>query len=238
MRDEAVKSSDLAVAGVSQPVKLAGAAWGPAAAEQWGVKTRAVDFFDVKCDVEVLFGRQLSHVRFVACEHPVFHPGRCATIMLDDRACGLIGELHPKWVREEGLASAPVLFEIDLQALALQQLPDPKPLSKQPVVQRDMALWVSSDIAVQSILDTIHASVANDPNLAVVRDVQLFDVWRASGQGKNANESVPVEQAQEVSLAFRFSLQDQDVTLEDERVDQCMLSIRQALEKKHGVRQR
>src|SRR5690606_34319442 len=50
-RDSSVADGDLAVAGVSQPVRLAGAAWGPAVDEQWGAASRQVDFYDVKKDV-------------------------------------------------------------------------------------------------------------------------------------------------------------------------------------------
>jgi phenylalanyl-tRNA synthetase beta chain len=232
-RDGSVKADDLSVAGVSQPIKLAGAAWGTMAHDQWGLKSRPVDFFDVKRDVEVLFGPRVGEVRFEATKHPLFHPGRGAEILFAGQPCGFIGELHPKWVRQEGLHSAPVLFEIDIQAVSLPGLPEPRALSKQPVVQRDMALWVCASIAVQAILDTIHKTIASDPALSIVLDAQLFDVWQASDRDDSAQTNAP-----EVSLAFRFWLQDPDVTLEDERVDRCLSVIREALETAHGARQR
>ncbi|MFQ1065288.1 hypothetical protein, partial [Bordetella trematum] len=55
-RDAQCADGPLQGAGVRQPLKLAAAAWGPAAEEQWGRPTRQVDFFDVKMDVEALFG--------------------------------------------------------------------------------------------------------------------------------------------------------------------------------------
>lgn len=224
-----IGDSDLTVAGVDQPLRLAVAAWGDADSEQWGLKSRAVDFFDVKGDLEALLGkRQAEKTRFVPSPHPLFHPGRSARVVLEDRMIGWIGELHPQWTRADDLSSAPVLFEVDVSALSTQSLPRPTTLSRQPVVQRDMALWVNADIAVQSILDTITSTIKADPALSVVRHVSLFDVW------SDPKEAV----ASQVSLAFRFWLQDQDVTLEDERVDRCMLAIRQALERAHHVRQR
>ena len=231
MRDSTVTDGDLAVSGVSQPMRLAGAAFGPALPEQWGAQVRHVDFFDVKKDVETLFGPRAAQVRFNAASDPLFHPGRCAQITHDGVVCGIIGELHPKWVREEGLTSAVVMFELDLQALVDVGLPKTETLSKQPVVQRDMALWVSSDIPVQNLLDTIYEAVSNHESLAIVRDVQLFDVWHPK-----ANEDTAT--APEVSLAFRFWLQDANVTLEDEQVERCMQMLRGALEKANGVRQR
>ena len=39
---------------LEERLSLAGLAWGPAAAEQWGLDRRQVDFFDVKADLEAL----------------------------------------------------------------------------------------------------------------------------------------------------------------------------------------
>lgn len=230
-RDQHAQDGDLSIAGVSQPIKLAGAAWGPLAPEQWGLPLRDVDLFDVKADLLTLFGPLAAEVRFEAAPHALFHPGRSAQIISGGQVCGVLGELHPKWVRDEGFSSAPVLFEIDMAALTNIGLPKTRSLSKQPVVQRDMALWVCADIPVQSLLDTISQTIAQDESLSVVQDAQLFDVWHP----KVEEESTA---ARDISLAFRFWLQDPEVTLEDERVERCMNTVRQALERAHGVRQR
>jgi phenylalanyl-tRNA synthetase beta chain len=66
----------------------------------------------------------------------------------------------------------------------------------------------------------------------VIRDVKLFDVWRDKSADAQADA------AKEKSLAFRFWLQDTDVTLDDARVDACLLQIRTALETAHQARQR
>jgi phenylalanyl-tRNA synthetase beta chain len=186
-----------------------------------------VDFYDVKRDIEALFGPRASQLRFAPAEHSFFHPGRCATISLQGEALGMLGELHPKWVREEGLPHAPVMFELQLAPLLAQPLPKPVTLSRQPMVQRDMALWVSAHIPAQAILDTIHELIEQTPELSVVREVTLFDVWRdEKGDGD------------ELSLAFRIALQDPEITLEDEKVEQCLAMIRQKLASVHHVRQR
>lgn len=98
------------------------------------------------------------------------------------------------------------------------------------MVQRDMALWVSANTPYQSLLDTIWKTVKAEPTLEVVRDVTLFDVWQDQNAAPNPSG--------EVSLALRFWLQDPTVTLEDDRVEQCLQIIRQALEKSHNARQR
>ncbi|MBZ1349160.1 phenylalanine--tRNA ligase subunit beta [Alcaligenaceae bacterium LF4-65] len=227
-RNDQVKDGPLTVAGIEQPQKLAGAVWGGTNPDQWGLATKNVDFFDVKRDVEVLLDGRTADLRFAALAHPLLHPGRSAQIMLDGKQIGLIGELHPKWVQEQELGTAPVLFELTYDSLCTIAMPSIKELSKQPVVQRDLAIWVSTDKTVQSLLDTIGRTIAADESLRVVQDVRLFDQWKDPSK----------QAAEEKSLAFRFSLQDTEVTLDDARVDACVVKIRQALETEHQARPR
>jgi phenylalanyl-tRNA synthetase beta chain len=229
-RDAAVGDGELAVAGVCQPLKLAGAAWGPHVEEQWGTPTRQVDFHDVKMDVQVLFGARGAELRFEAAAHPALHPGRGARILLDGKAIGWLGELHPRWAQKAELAHAPVLFEVDVEALLDGRLPVVRELSRQPVVVRDLALWVDAALPVQAMLDTIAQAVAEDPELAIVQDVRLFDVWREKTQVDDS--------AKEKSLAFRFWLQDTEATLDEARVAGCLGRLRDRLVQAHGARQR
>ena len=136
--------------------------------------------------------------------------------------------MHPRWVQAQELASAPVLFEVTLDSLQAVPLPAVAELSRQPVVQRDLAVWVPLDVSVGSMLETIQSTISSDPALAVVRQVRLFDVWRDQA----------AQAANEKSLAFRFWLQDADVTLDDARVDECIGRIRVALESAHQARPR
>ena len=230
MRDASVQDGPLEVAGVRQPMKLAGAAWGPSVEEQWGATTRQVDFFDVKMDVEALFGARGCRLRFEAASHPALHPGRSASVMLDGQQVGWIGELHPRWAQQADLAHAPVVFELDVAALSEGELPQVRELSRQPVVVRDLALWVDEHVSAQSMLDTVSAAVKSDAQLAVVQDARVFDVWREKAVG-----SEPVA---EKSLAFRFWLQDTEVTLDEARVADCLARIKDALVSAHGARQR
>jgi phenylalanyl-tRNA synthetase beta chain len=220
----------LAVAGVRQPLALAGAAWGPVDEEQWGVPARQVDFFDVKMDVEALFGARAPELRFESASHPALHPGRSARITLDGQLAGWIGEWHPRWVQAAELVHAPVVFELDVEVLAHARLPKVGELSKQPVVVRDLALWVDATVTAQSMLDTVAATIALNPAMSIVQDARLFDVWRE----KSADGAAQSEK----SLAFRFWLQDTEVTLDEARVQACLAGIRDELTRRHDARQR
>lgn len=230
LRDSAHQDGPLDVAGVCQPTRLAGAAWGPALEEQWGVPTRHVDFYDVKMDVQALFGVRASELRFEAATHPALHPGRSARIDLNGQPVGWIGELHPRWAQQADLQHAPVVFELSAEALSHGRLPQVRELSRQPVVVRDLALWVDLPVSAQAMLDTVNATIAADATLSVVRGARLFDVWREQAQkGKPVTEK---------SLAFRFWLQDTEVTLDEARVADCLARITEALVSAHGARQR
>ncbi|MGF6272758.1 phenylalanyl-tRNA synthetase beta chain [Massilia sp. UYP11] len=214
-RNSDVQDGPLAVAGYEQPKRVAAIAYGPAADEQWGVPTRAVDFFDVKADLEALFApRQL---RFTKAEHPALHPGRCATVELDGERIGLVGELHPRWLQKYDLPQAPVLFEVDADALCERVVPRHTEISKFPGATRDLALVVKQDVPAQSVLDAFHAEIAVNPAGKIVQAVVLFDEYR--GKGLEADEK---------SLAFRFSLQDTQSTLQDEAVDAIMAAVAQS----------
>lgn len=226
MRDPAQENGPLAVAGIHQPNRIAAAAWGPAVAEQWGQADRDVDFFDVKRDLETLLGRRAADARFEAQAHPALHPGRSARILLDGRPIGWIGEVHPQWLSVFGLSKAPVVFEVDVDAISRDAVVQASEVSKQPVVQRDLAVWVNNEVAYQAVLDTLNAVRQTAPQAAIVKDIQLFDVWRDKSDSA------------EKSLAIRFWLQDSAATLDDARVEQCMQALLEALVSAHGARAR
>ncbi|MBB5214338.1 phenylalanine--tRNA ligase subunit beta [Parapusillimonas granuli] len=226
-RDASVADGDLAVAGVSQPQHLAAAAWGPAVDEQWGADTRPVDFFDVKRDLENLLGVLASRLRCIPAPHPALHPGRSARLEIDGRPIGWLGELHPRWAQQNDLPHAPVVFEIDADAVSAVPLPVPSEVSRQPVVIRDLAVWAPDGVSCQDLLDTLARKIQTNANLGIVRDIRLFDVWR----DKSA-------QNPEKSMAFRFWLQDREATLDDATVEQCLSMLLEALVGAHGVRPR
>ncbi|HET8596282.1 MAG TPA: phenylalanine--tRNA ligase subunit beta [Castellaniella sp.] len=225
-RDPSVADGDLAVAGVAQPTHLAAAAWGPALPEQWGEPNRAVDFFDLKRDLETLLGARAGQLRCQAESHPALHPGRSARLLLDGLPIGWLGEVHPRWAQALDLPHAPVVFEVDAQAIAECVFPHPAELSRQPVVVRDLAVWVDADQTWRSLLDTLEHQIASDAALSVVKDIKLFDIWRDASSGEQR------------SLALRFWFQGQDATLDERQIEYCMQGLTEALSRHHGARLR
>jgi phenylalanyl-tRNA synthetase beta chain len=229
LRDASVVGSEMAVEGYAQPKRIGALAYGPAAEEQWGLSTRLVDFFDVKADVEALFAPRSA--RFVKAEHPALHPGRSARIELDGQAVGWIGELHPRWMQRYDLPHAPILFEIDADALTSRALPTPAEVSKYPPVRRDIAVVVDQNVEVQALLDEMQKALGEDACKFVQR-VALFDEFRAKSSTSGGMA------AHEKSLAFRVTLQDTGGTLQDETVDLAVKTLVDRLARVYGARLR
>lgn len=224
-KNAAITDGPLAVAGFEQPKRVAALAYGPVAEEQWGQPTRNVDYFDVKADLEALFAPRA--LRFVKAEHPALHPGRTAHVLLGDKVVGVIGELHPKWQQKYDLPLAPVVFEVDAEALQERDLPSYSEISKFPAVSRDIALVVKHTVGAQQLLDVFAAEKQANPDCSILQALVLFDEYQ--GKGLEADEK---------SLAFRCTLQDTQNTLQDDKVDLAVNALVAAASAKLGARLR
>ncbi len=196
------------VAGFDQPLRVGGLWAGPVLPEQWGAPTRPADFFDVKSDIEALLG-VLPRLSFVRAEHPALHPGRSAEVRLDGRVIGFLGELHPRWAQKYELGTAPVVFELELEALLSVSVPAYREVSRQPAVTRDLAIVVAREQPFAPILEAFSNCAPE-----VVREIRLFDEYQGKGlpEGKK-------------SLAFRVVMQDTARTLADAEVDAVMAKL-------------
>ena len=223
-RDAAARDGERSVAGVAQPLRLGGLAWGLAEEAQWARKERAVDFFDIKGDLELLLAPRVA--RFVPTSHPALHPGRCAAVELDGERIGIVGELHPKWRQDYELPSAPVLYELDAEALQRRAVPIHTPVARQQSAWRDLALIVGDAVRHDDLMDAIDAGPGR-----LIRAARLFDVYRPAAPTADIA-------AGERSLAVRLELLDEAATLTDERIDAEVARVVEALRTRLGARLR
>ena len=224
LKDSGVVDDDTHVAGLSQPLRLAGLVYGAAEELQWGSKERAADFFDIKGDIEALFAPR--GLRFVPTAHPALHPGRSAAVELDGRPVGFMGELHPRWRQAYELATAPLLFELDAQALLDRLLPSVAPVARQQPVWRDLSVIAAETVTHDQLVQVIVSAGA-----PLVRSVRLWDIYRPGQAGRD----IPVDAR---SLTLRMELLDDDVTLTEERIEVAVAQVLAALEQRLGVRLR
>lgn len=223
-RDANAQDGPLGVAGLEQPARLAGLAYGSAYALQWGAKERTVDFYDVKGDVEALFAPRA--VRFVADAHPALHPGRSARIEVDGQAVGVIGELHPRWRQGYELPIAPIVFELALDALLTRGVPEFAAIPRHQSVWRDIAVIVGDSVSFAALMEAIRSAPT-----PLVRSAQLFDIYRPAQPGGDIG-------AGERSMAVRLELLDDDNTLTDERIEAATTQVLDTLATRLGARLR
>lgn len=227
-KDAAVKDSDTTVAGFDQPMRAAGLCYGPVDALQWGRADRAVDFFDVKGDVQSLLAPMQTSFR--PGEHPAMHPGRCASVWLGERCIGHVGELHPKWRQAYDLALAPVMFELELDAVLQRDVPVFQSVSRHQPVERDLAIVVKESVTHAAVMEAVHAGGGD-----LLRHAVLFDVYRPKKLGDALAGGLA---ADEKSLAVRLTLNRDDATLTDEEIDGAVKGALEALAQRVAARLR
>jgi phenylalanyl-tRNA synthetase beta chain len=225
MRDEGVPDSDTTVGGIHQPLRVAGLASGLLEPAAWSQESRAVDFFDVKGDIEALLAP--AQALFEPCTHPALHPGRSAKILVDGRFIGVLGQLHPRWRQSYDLTTVPVLFELDLDAVLQRPVPSFVPVSRFQPVERDIAVIVPEAVTHDQLMQYIHAASTQ----GLLRSATLFDVYRP----KQSGGSVAMG---EKSLAVRLVLCDEQATLTEEQIEQAVRAVIDQLHRALGARLR
>ncbi|MEZ5650549.1 MAG: phenylalanine--tRNA ligase subunit beta [Burkholderiaceae bacterium] len=217
----------LDVAGIDQPERIAWLAYGGATPEQWGLKSRSVDFFDLKADVEAVVGE--GRFEYLAGSHPALHPGRSARIRMasDGRDLGWIGMLHPAHQQSLELPGPVVLAELALAPLLERSLTAFAPMSKFPPSIRDLAIVVEDQAPAAHIEREIREIAAKDPRAACIKNIRLFDEYR--GKGLDFKEK---------SLAFRLWMQDTERTLEEAEVSAAIDAVLAGLGARFAARLR
>ncbi len=209
--------------GVRQDPMIAALAVGDTESENWGLKPRALDFFDIKGDLEQLLRITCESERFEfrRSENKALHPGQSADIYKDGKFVGFVGLLHPLVQKALGFKQTVAVFELERQAIAERKVPVYESLSKFPSVRRDFAFVLPKIVAVRALLE-----LAKEEGGALVRDVLVFDVFEDKSMGDNR------------SVAFGVIMQDNKQTLEDAAVDEIAGRIVAAAEEKFGAKLR
>ena len=198
-----------------EPLRLAAVATAGATAESGELAFRRLKSVLDAC-VASLSAPALSYDRAAA---QLFHPGRCAAVVLDGRQLGYLGELHPSVT--QGIASRVVAFEVDVEpVLAAARVPRAHPLPKFPAVQRDLAVVVEDTVSAGVILQGIEELGGE-----LLEHARAFDEYRGAQVAEGSK-----------SIAFTLTFRSPERTLTDAEVDRAISEIKLGLEKRHGAR--
>ncbi|MEJ2589827.1 MAG: phenylalanine--tRNA ligase subunit beta [Candidatus Thiodiazotropha sp.] len=196
---------------IVQTPGLAGLVSGERLPEQWGSSGQAVDFFDLKADLEALLSLTgaADDFSFAADAHPALHPGQSALIGYADKPVGRLGMLHPELEKRLDLGGATFLFEVDLAVIARGRLPGFESLSKYPSIRRDIAVVVDESVTFEAIRNTIRETAGK-----IIKDIRPFDVYT----GVNIDSG-------RKSVALGLILQEKSHTLTDSEVDEVIQAV-------------
>ncbi len=189
--------------------RLAGVAIGHAGLEQWGDPSRAMDFFDLKGDVESLLrlaGASAAEFRFEAGAPGWLHPGRSASVWRGTERVGHLGALNPRLQKALDLDADVFVFELQVAILANRHVPSAAKLSRFPSVRRDISIVLAEDVPYAEVEATIRRAI---PERLV--EIVLFDRFAGPLLGNGVK-----------SLAMGLILQDGSRTLTDQDADHCV----------------
>ncbi len=187
----------------------------------WFSKEINCDFYDLKGVVEELL-RNLGIVNPTFTRMPsksclYTKPGYTARILDENVPIGLVGEVHPKVLRNYDLKQTAFIFELNFDQL-IQSIPDTKsarPIPKFPSTSRDITLIIDNDIETYKIIHSVEML-----HEELVENIHLFDVFKGD----------PIPKGKK-SVSFRITYRSSKETLEDNRVKHIHKTITDRLMK-------
>lgn len=200
--------------------RLAGVMTGNWLEHPWQNETKTVDFYVVKGIVEGLLHHLNIPVTFKQDRLENMHPGRCATVYIDDQVIGFMGQMHPllaeKWDLHETY-----IFDIDMDRCLENYEPNAgyEPIPKYPSIERDIAFIMDESIEagiIQAGIEKVGAPL--------VKHVHIFDVY----QGENLPDD-------KKSVAYRLVYRDNEKTLTDEEIDASYQQIIKTINASYGT---
>ena len=177
-------------------------------------------FFTLKGMLEELFANLGIHdaVYIPESNYGVYHPGRCARIMVRDTELGIMGEVHPDVAEKYGIGTKCYCCELAFDHVMKYADTERfyRPLPKYPAITRDIALLVGEDVYVAEMERTIR-----EAGTKLLESVELFDIYR----GKQV-------QSGKKSVAYTLTYRAPDRTLTDEEVVKVHQKVLDALKGK------
>jgi phenylalanyl-tRNA synthetase beta chain len=152
-----------------------------------------------------------------------YHPTKSASIKLGKNIIGYFGQLHPKIVKCYDLKLSCFTFEIFQEHFPQKKSKHgkklPLVLSNYPTVTKDLAFVMDKSCQVGAIIADIEKL-----DKKLIKSVQLFDVYQGEKISSNSK-----------SIAFTYSMQSDESTLNNEQIHDLMNKIIEFMMKKYNA---
>ncbi len=195
---------------------------GSKADESWNANQEEVSYYSIMGAVSSVLNRlgvsenrELKEKR-----NGVFDEG--SELLIEGVKIAEIGKVKEEILEKTGIKQtvffAELQWDIILEGMNNHSIAF-QPMAKYPSVRRDFSLLLNSEISFSEIVE-----IAKKAEGQLLKEVGLFDVYEGKGlpPGKK-------------SYAVKFVLQDENATLNDNRIEQAMATILKQLEKKLGA---
>lgn len=181
-----------------------------------------MSFKEFKAVVELALAQTGLNYKLVRSQEKYLHPGVSADI-IDEQGnkYGTFGQIHPLVAKNYDLPKTVMYGELNLDALIpfKDKKYSLKPISKFPIVERDIAIVVKEEIANADLMAAIKSACGK-----IFYEVKLFDIYRSAALGEGMK-----------SLAYNIKLSDSEKTLTDQEVTEIVGKVLKALKFRYGA---
>jgi phenylalanyl-tRNA synthetase beta chain len=191
--------------------------------DRWGQPgADPATFYDARAYLDSLFAALRVSPEYDETVEFAYLPGRTASVNVDGRRVGIIGQVHPRVASTFDIDDEVAMFELDLEALLTHvgEVVHYEPMPPYPTLEQDLAIVVSDDVPAARAIAMIES-------FPLVRSTSLFDVYTGP----------PVPKGKK-SLAFSISFQSPKTTLTDEDVSREQARIVERLKRELGAEPR
>lgn len=194
-----------------QEERLALAAMGRRGNPNWSSLPPEVEFFHLKGVLEALVSGTGGAISTKQSQPASCHPGRAATLFLDGKKWGWIGEINPRVAASYGIGTPLIFAEVNPAPLlsALVRDKSYEPLKKFPAVKRDIAIVARDELEADRIVRCVRGAVPE-----IIESVDIFDLYKG--------KPIP---AWEKGLALSVKLRSDKGTLAEKDIARAMKKI-------------
>lgn len=190
--------------------------------QSWNISERVDTFYYLKGVVDNILSDIKKNVRYEKTDAYTFlHPGKSATVKVNDKTYGFLGQIHPDILEEEDFLEKIYIVELFIEDIINDLFPDGykyQKFSVHPFVYKDLSVVIDKDVSAGDVLEY----VKNFSEL--IYDANIYDLYAGEKIGKD-----------KISLTFRIFYSALGRTLTDEEANDILEKIIKGIQKEFSA---
>ena len=221
--DKTKESYEVALKAYNEDMRLALWLTGDDTEESWMKKQEKITFYHLKANVFNILdklGIDTNSLNLSEAPSDIFEYG--ISLVINGKTLGYLGMVSKRICKDFDIKQEVYFAELEWESLfkmAKKNRVQFNEIPKYPEVRRDLALLVNEDVTFAQIKE-----VAQKSERKLVKDINLFDVYKGANLGKGKK-----------SYAVSFILQDDSKTLTDKQIDKVMNNLIGAFDRDLGA---